>query len=1120
MNKGPLHSVSQWLEDLGLGAHIDLFAENDITPDVVPHLTDSDLRELGLSLGHRKRLQRAIEELGSADTAPKAGAEQDEGPDRAERRQVTLCFLDLVGSTELSGQLDAEDMGDFLVRYHAACDKAISRYGGHVSQLLGDGVLAYFGYPVAHEDAAERAVRACLDAIQATSKMRTPNGKPFSVRAGVATGMVVVGRLMGDDRGQELSAVGDTPNLAARLQGVAEPDAVVISTSTRHLIGDVFEIIDLEPVMLKGFATPIPVHHVKGIAEDANRFLARRAGNIRQLVGRKAELTFLTKSWQQVVEGQGQMILVVGEAGIGKSRLIRGFTEAIEVDEQDQIELFGSPYHSNSAFWPILDHIRRRAAFLQGDSREARFGKLKGVFHLDGSDGDDAILLIADLLGIAPDGFATPTLSAQERRKRVADILVQQILVEDGKPKLLLLEDAHWLDPTTLDLITELTSQLADRHVMLLTTSRPGFVAPWAGLSWSSDLRLERLEHQSVTDIVHSVCGKPMPDEIVEEIVKKTDGVPLFVEELTKTVLESGIVRDQGDRFEIINSMGPLTIPSTLQDSLTARLDRLSSAKPIAQFAAAIGREFGYALLAASSEYSEATLHQALEELILSQLLKPLGELFERRYLFEHALIRDAAYQSMLRDQRRKVHAAIATTLSQDVAGTVHGQPELVAYHFDEADNPKEAVAWWRRAGELSIQRSATSEAARQLRAAIAANARLPADRSIRMTELELRIALSGPLIALQGYVSEELEQNYARAWTICEAEGEVERAFPVLYGQWVIPYVRGKMDVAAERGRRFLDRAEVTGDATLRMVGHRLLGSGLTWLGEPVDGARHLNQSLSMFDPSEHDDLAYTYSQHPRVSARAHLSFAEQALGDFNAAAKTADAAVSEAREQEHFNSIAYALCFSGLLFMLRRQRDEVEARARDLLRRSMEKNAAYWILWAKVMLGWIQTEIGDVEAGLRAIREPLSELEKQRANVWVPQAQLIECERRAELGHHDKAIASEVAARKIIMDASQGYYHAELHRVSAKRRALAGEPDGEIDEGLSNAVSASIERGAFGQALRLGTTLAERLLARGDEKAALTVLAQFKLKPGEGEGTPDRQAFDELVGRQSNNN
>jgi class 3 adenylate cyclase len=1114
-NPKQLQSIAEWLEGLGLGAHADTFAENDITFDVLPDLTEDDLRALGLSLGNRKRLMRAIAQLGAKKAPMEAAPPPDPGPDLGgERRQVTLSFFDLVGSTEISTRVDAEDMTNLLSGYHATCREAITRYGGHVASYMGDGVLAYFGYPTAYEDAAERAVRASLDAISAMSKLRSPTGVPLAMRAGVATGVVVVGQLRGDATRRELAAIGDTPNLAARLQAAAQTGTVVIGASTRRLVGEVFDLENLGALDLKGFAEPVQAYRVGGLATDADRFLAHHAHDIRPLVGRATELAHLRARWDEAVAGRGRINLVVGEAGIGKSRLVRGLSEGLTEGPLRRIQLFCSPYHTNSAFWPAIECLQRAAGVQLGDTPENKLAKLGAVIRPAPSPGSETLVLIADLLGIGTS--AASELTAEDRRQRTTAALVDHFLAgTQESPTLILLEDAHWLDPTTLELVTAIAERIAEARIMVLVTSRPGFDAPWSYLPQSDELRLNRLGRNAVESIITSVAGKPLPPEIIAEIVAKTDGVPLFVEELTKTVLESGIVHERGSRYEITRPMVPLSIPSTLQDSLTVRLDRLSSVKWVAQFAAAIGREFSYALLLASTNAPEGELRPALEQLAASQLVQRHGAPPNERYIFVHALVRDAAYRGMLREQRRHCHAAIATTMAlnfPDLAGT---QPELVAYHFDEADVPGEAVDWWKRAGSLSAHRSATSEAARQLRAAIAANARMPDSLDNRMNELELRIMLSGPLIALQGYVSDDLAENYARAWDLCETEEAAMQAFPVMYGQWVIPYVRGLMNEATKQGRRFLDRATAVGDKTLKMVGHRLYGSGLTWRGDPVEGARHLEIALGMFDPIIHDELAYIYSQHPRVSARAHLSFAEHALGMFGTAARTAEAAVAEAIEKQHFNSIAYALCFSALLFLLRRQRDEVDARAQELLTRSEEKSASYWVLWADVMLGWVRAADGDVAGGLVAIREPLSKLEAQGANVWVPQAQLIECELLAEQGRHSEAASAELAARALIVDAAQGYYLAELHRVSARRRALAGGSASEIAAALTDGLAEILARGARGHAMRLAATLGEHLLANGDSEGANAVLAKLGPDPGNGADTPDCRELAILIDR-----
>ena len=652
-----MDDTAAWLEEIGLGQHAELFRANDITAAVLPELTDEDLRQLGLSLGHRRLLLKAIKDrakssdeaatrqtaLVAEPSAPEAAALRPE----AERRQLTVMFVDLVGSTELSARLDPEDMRAVIAAYQNACSEVIRRYEGHVAKYMGDGVLAYFGYPRAHEDDAERAVRAALELTGAVGKQIASDGTRLAARIGIATGQVVVGDLVGEGAAQEEAVVGETPNLAARLQGVAAPGSLVIAASTRRLVGAVFELRELGPQPLKGFPALASAWRVLGESRAQGRFEALRGRRLTPLVGREHERALLLERWRWASEGDGQVVLLSGEPGIGKSRLIRAHREQLPGAPYTAVSQFCSPYHTNSALHPMIGLLERAAGFTPEDPYEQRLDKLEALLTLSTERLQEAVPLLAALLSI-PAGERHPRLelSPERQRQRTLEVLVDQLTgLAARRPVLAVYEDVHWADPTTLELLDLIIDRSRRLAVLVLLTFRPEFNPPWAGQAHVTELPLSRLGRRQGTAIVERLTGgKALPEAVLDQIVAKTDGVPLFVEELTKTVLESGLLTDAGERYDLAGPLPPLAIPATLHDSLMARLDRLSAAKEVAQMAAVIGREFSHALLEAVAERSAADLEAALDHLIAAGLVFRRGRPPDATYSFKHALIQDTAY--------------------------------------------------------------------------------------------------------------------------------------------------------------------------------------------------------------------------------------------------------------------------------------------------------------------------------------------------------------------------------------------------------------------------------------------------------------------------------------------
>ncbi len=710
--------LGAWLRSLGLAEYEAAFRENRIDEAVLPKLTAEDLKELGVSaLGDRRKLLDAIATLhANISPMPAAAARVTETSPRdvAERRQVTVMFSDLVGSTALSARMDPEDLREVIMAYQKCVVETVRRFGGYVAKYMGDGVLVYFGYPQAHEDDAERAVRAGLELVRAVSDLKT--SAALRTRVGIATGLVVVGDLIGSGAAQEQAVVGETPNLAARLQGVAEPNAVVIAESTRRLLGNLFDLEDLGAQNLKGISAPVRAWAALRPSSAEGRFEALHGRGLTDLVGREEELEILLRRWWKAKTGEGQVVLLSGEPGIGKSRLTAALMERLAREPHTRLRYFCSPQHTDSAFYPIIGQMERAAGLAPDDTAQAKLDKLDAVLAQGFTPPQDAALF-AEMLSLPDDGrYPTVEMAPQQRRHKTLEALTAQMeALSRQKPVLMIFEDAHWADPTSLEAFGRVVDRIKTLGVLLIVTYRPEFEPLWIGRPHVIALTLNRLGEREVAAIIDSVgANKSLPASVRQDIIERTDGIPLFVEEMTKAVLEAESEEAAGQTAAAVPSPA-LAVPASLHASLMARLDRLGPAKEIAQIGAAIGREFSHSLLAAVVRKQETELQSALDRLVAAGLLFQEGARPHATYLFKHALVQDAAYGTLLREPRRGLHARIAETLESQFAEIAENQPELLARHCTDAGLIEKAASLWGKAGQRSLARSALVEAVEQL---------------------------------------------------------------------------------------------------------------------------------------------------------------------------------------------------------------------------------------------------------------------------------------------------------------------------------------------------------------------------------------------------------------------
>ena len=849
-----MQQIAEWLEKLGMSEYAERFAENGIDFGVLPDLTDQDLKDIGVILGHRRKLLRAIAELNEVEKSPlkaaPSAATSATPQDAAERRQVTVMFSDLVGSTALAARMDPEDLREIISAYQKCVAETVGRFGGFVAKYLGDGVLIYFGYPHAHEDDAERAVRAALELIAAVGALKAVSS--LQTRVGIATGLVVVGDLIGTGSAQEQAVVGETPNLAARLQALAEPNAVVIAESTRKLLGNLFELQDLGTREVKGIAEPVRAYAPLRASSVESRFEALHGAALTALVGREEELELLLRRWSRTKTGEGQVVLLSGEAGIGKSRLTAALLERLVGESHTRLRYFCSPQHTDSALYPVISQMERAAGFVHDDTAQTKLDKLDAVLAQTSTSTADAALF-AEMLSLPNDGrYPKLDVTPEQRRQRTLSALVSQMeALARQNAVLMIFEDAHWTDPTSLEAFGRVIDRIASLRVLLLVTFRPEFAPPWIGQSYVTAVTLNRLPKRAIDAMINGVVGnKLLSASIRHDIIERTDGIPLFVEEMTKAILEA---ESEGEarRTAAAIPVTALAVPASLQASLMARLDRLGPAKEVAQIGAAIGREFSHALLSAVVSKPETELASALDRLVQAGLLFRQGVPPHATYLFKHALVQDAAYGTLLRSQRQQMHALIASILETRFAEIVVAQPEELARHCSEAKQVEKAVGYFLEAGRQSLQRSAMAEAAAHLRKGLEVLSQAPDGTARQESELHLQILLGRALIATKGYSAPEPGEAYVRARQLCEQLDKPQELGPILYGHFVFRCVRGELDQAEHYADDIRQFGETRKDKKWRQIGAACSGLICTSLGEFAAARMNYENALSLGQPS-----------------------------------------------------------------------------------------------------------------------------------------------------------------------------------------------------------------------------------------------------------------------------
>jgi class 3 adenylate cyclase/tetratricopeptide (TPR) repeat protein len=1090
-------SISDWLREIGLEQYAELFVRNDVDLPTLKVLTDDDLKELGLPFGPRKRVLAALR-AGNASEPAQQAASTPEG----ERRQLTVLFCDLVGSTELTLRVDPELLETIIGNYEDACAACIDHYDGYVYRLLGDGVLAFFGFPLAHEGEAARAIRAGLEIVEAISRLEVPEIGRLKVRIGIATGIVVVAA-------GKRNVVGETMNLAARLQGVAAPGGIVVSERVYRLAGREFNYEDLGELDLKGIAVPTRAYGVLGVSTATSRFDATVREKVSLLVGRAEEMKTLLDRWQSVGDsGTGEAVLLSGEPGMGKSRIASALLERLGSEGVQSLRFQCSPFYINSAFYPIIANFERSLSFGRDEAPGSRLDKLEAlIVNHYGMPAGDVRFLAAMLSLPHEERYGPLTMAPRLVKEETIRVLVDSVkAAAQAGPCLLLYEDVHWADPTSLEALSVLIDRLDTIPALVVLTHRPEFKPPWQKYACVTTVDLARLSSTQSRKLVSNLTGgKALPAELVDQIVTKTDGVPLFIEELTKTILESGDLIERGDRYLYAGESVRVSIPETLRDSLMARLDRVADVKRIAQVGAVIGREFGYDLVAEIVKIGEAALSDALSRLVASELASCRGAIPQAVYTFKHALVQDTAYDSLLKSQRMALHGMIAQALEKRWPESRDTRPELLANHYTAAGMLEAAVPYWRRAGELAMQRFALREAITHLGNGMSLIKELPPGSKRDLMELELRTVLGPAVVAQHGWAQSEVSRILEPAWSLTESLDHRPSYVPVLHSLWVHYLCVDRLALSLKSAEKLLAAGTAAGDDSLEIVGYRTAVGSHYWLGDIVAARREGDALQAMYDPRRHWHIAQLTNTDPLTGDGIYRGQYLWMLGYPDQARAASDEKDAHARRRNHPFDLAFALTLGAQVF-------DYLGEPEELLRRTEEAESigrAHGV----ALLGEIMAEISRGIVSLRAGRaadsvvqldKAIGRLEATGHRIWIRYLRGLQGEGLALTGDLDAARALIDGSVLATENGEERVHYAELLRLKGWALMLQGRPD-EAEAALRASIDVARAQKAKSWELRSTTTLARLLAERQDRVSAREILSDVYGWFTEGFGTKD---------------
>ncbi|WP_439357022.1 AAA family ATPase [Bradyrhizobium sp. DASA03007] len=1102
-----MRGVTEWLESIGLSTYAQRFAENGIDLSVVRDLTEQDLKELGVLLGHRRKLLRAIAELDDEIGPPAKTELYPSRPDEGERRHLTVMFCDLVGSTALAARLDPEDMRALISAYHSCIAEVIGGYQGRIARYMGDGALIYFGYPHAHEDDAEQAVRAALALIDAVASIRNV-AAALQIRVGIATGTVVVTELLIESVPAEQAVVGETPNLAARLQGMAEPGAVLISAGTRRLTGGEFHYRDLGPITLKGWAEPLRVYQVLGMSGVESRFEAMHTTKLPPLFGREEEIELLLRRWQQATQEEGRVVTLTGEPGIGKSHIASALNERLQGESHITLRYFCSEHHTHSALCPFISQLERAAGFRHSDSPREKLSKLEALLVQSTGDPEHRAVLANLLVLPADDHYRLQDLTPQKRKEKTfAALLAQLNGLAARQPVLLIFEDVHWIDPTSLELLAAMVEHAPRLRALVLITARAEFTPPWPSYPHTTTIPLTRLSRRSGTALVLRVTGgKTLPKEVMEHILAHTDGVPLFVEELTKMVLEGGLLRERDGEYVLEGPLPSFAIPTTLQASLMARLDRLSPVRDVAQIGAVAGREFHYELLSAVAGLQKQKLDEALEQLVRSELMFCRGENPHAVYTFKHALVRDAAYAGLLKSRRVHLHAAIAKALEQKFPEAVRTQPEIIACHYTQAKNHERALHYWYEAGRQSTARSAHNEAVRHLKQGLDQIPKIDNPLLRNKSELLLQISLGNALRAINGWSTDSVKYAYTRALQLCNESGLDEHVLPAIFGLWTWNFVHASLGEAQALAEHLLDSAERADNSVFRVLAHEAVGFTLFAQGKFADAHAELQRSVGLCEDSKAAEYLDLSAQDPRVHVRAYDGMTLCLLGQPDRALQMCAEARRYAEASQHPFSEAIVRTISLRVHQLRGDAAAVAGEANAAVAFCKEHEFAHYLAMALILRGWASAYQGNFEKGLAEIQEGLEQERATGALLFESYALGLLADACIEHEQYAKALDFlKQAQLRLNAENSESFYAAEIYRLFAEAYLRSNQDLDQAEYYFSKGFEVAREQKAKSLELRLCLSMCGLSELRHNADKCRSQLAEIYRSFSEGFETPD---------------
>jgi class 3 adenylate cyclase/predicted ATPase len=1039
--------------------------------------------------------QSAIQETQPPHAPPPAPRSPE-----AERRQLTVMFCDLVDSTKLSSQLDPEDYREVVRAYQRVCTDVIQRYDGHIAQLLGDGLLVYFGYPHAHENDPHRAVRTGLGILSAmedlNQRLHRERGLQLGVRMGIHTGLVVVGTMGGQER-QEQLALGEVPNVCSRIQGLAEPNTIAMSAATYRLVQGYFACQDLGAQTLRGVPESMRIYQVLSESGATSRLDVAQPRGLTPLVGRESEVALLLERWEQAKAGHGHVVLLTGDAGIGKSRLVQVLKDHIATEPHVRWECRSAEYSQNTALFPLVELFQRILQFETGDTPDEKFGKLEQMLRQYRLPLEEAIQLFAPLLSLPlpEDRYAPLNLSPQRMRQRTLEALVA-ILLEQAEqhPVLFILEDLHWTDPSTLEFLNLLIEQIPTTSILTVLTCRPYFQPAWHHRSYLSEITVNRLTHVQVEQIVTGMTdGQTFPAEILQQILTKTDGVPLFVEEMTKALLESGHLTAVNGHYELRETLPALAIPSTLQDSLMARLDRLVTAKAVAQYAAVIGRQFSYALLQAVSQLDEAMLQHELSRLVEAEMVYQRGLPPQATYIFKHALIRDSAYESLLRSTRQNYHHRIAQVLETQFPETAETQPELLAHHYTEAGLTEQSVTYWYKAGQKASEGSAHVEAIAHLRQGLALLQTLPETPERTQREVDMLITLGASLLAVKGFAAREVGETYTYAQQLCQHLEDPHQIFSVLRGLHGYYHVRAEYQTAHALGEQLLDAAQHAQDPDMLVAAHHALGMTLFFLGAVALAHIHFTQGIALYDLYQHRASALLYIEDAGVVCHSYAARTLWYLGYPDQGLARSQEAVTLAQQRAHPFSLGYTLSMAAMFHQFRHEVRFTQERAEATMCLATTQGFPQWMATSSILCGWaLAQQAGQSQEGIAQIEQGLRALRATGAEGLLPYLLALLAEAHGTLGQPEAGLTVLTEALALVDTTGERWYEPELYRLKgALLLQLSSDNQAEAENCFQQAMTRAQSQQAKSWELRATTSLARLWYQQDKRREAHDLLA-----------------------------